>query len=303
MIAATIDSCICKFLKPLRQLLVGGLILLPLPAAARAAEIAPSALPGTASGVVVPSFWDPAVTPEKPDPDTLRSIRFLTEADDPPFGFTLPDGTLVGFDVDLARALCAELDVTCTIQVRPFDTIVPAIKAGLADAAIASLAITDAALAQVDFTSPYYKTPARFATRSETSFAVVAPDAIAGKRVGVTRGTAHEAFLKAFFPKVDLRPYGDAAAARAALKGGAVDLVFGDGIALAQWLGGPDAAACCSFTGGPYTERRFFGDGAGIAVRHGDDALRAALDYALARVAAKGRYADLYLKYFPIGIY
>ncbi|HEX4764773.1 MAG TPA: transporter substrate-binding domain-containing protein [Lichenihabitans sp.] len=303
MVAATIDSCICKFFDSLRGPLIGGLILLLLPAAALAAETAPSAPSGNAAGVFVPSFWDPAVTPEKPDPDTLRSIRFLTEGDDPPFGFTLSDGTLVGFDVDLARALCAELDVTCTIQVRPFDTIVPAIRAGLADAAIASLAITDDALAQVDFTSPYYKTPARFATRTETSFGVITPDVVAGKRVGVARGTAHEAFLKAFFPNVDLRPYGDAAEARAALKAGAVDLVFGDGIALAQWLGGPDAAACCSFAGGPYTESRFFGDGAGIAVRHGDDALRAALDYALARVAAKGRYADLYLKYFPIGLY
>ena len=303
MVAATIDSCICKFLDSPWRLLVGGLFALLLPAAALAVETAPSAPSGSAPGVFVPSFWDPAVTPGKPDPDTLRSIRFLTEGDDPPFSFALPDGTLAGFDVDLARALCAELGVTCTIQVRPFDTIVPAIKAGLADAAIASLAITDEALAQVDFTSPYYKTPARFASRSEASVAVIGPDAIAGKRVGVARGTAHEAFLKAFFPKIDLRPYGDAGEARAALKAGAVDLVFGDGIAMAQWLGGADAAACCGFVGGPYTESRFFGDGAGIAVRHGDESLRAALDYALSRVAAKGRYADLYLKYFPVGIY
>ncbi len=303
MIAATIDSCICKFADSLRWSLVGGLVFLLLPGAALAGDTAPSPPSGGPPAVFVPSFWDPAVTPEKPDPATLGSIRFITEGDDPPFGFTLSDGTLAGFDVDLARALCAELEVTCTIQVRPFDTIVPALKAGLADAAIASLAITDDALTQVDFTSPYYRTPARFAARSEAGAGVITPDALAGKRVGVARGTAHEAFLKAFFPKADLRLYGDAAEARAALKAGTVDLVFGDGIALAQWLGGPDAAACCGFAGGPYTESRFFGDGAGIAVRHGDGPLRAALDYALARVAAKGRYADLYLKYFPIGVY
>ena len=69
------------------------------------------------------------------------------------------------------------------------------------------------------------------------------------------------------------------------------------------WLGGEAAAGCCTLRGGPYTESRYFGEGAGIAVRKGDTTLRRALDYALARLARNGIYADLYLKYFPIGFY
>ncbi len=253
--------------------------------------------------VFVPSFWDPARLPDKPDLGGLKTIRFVTEGDYPPFGFAGPDGTLVGFSVDLARALCEELKVACTIQTRRFDTIVPALQAGATDAAIASLAITPQALENVDFTSPYYKTPARFAARRESKFGDILPETIGSRRVGVERGTAHEAFLKAFFPAAAVQAFGSQAELRAALTSSAVELAFGDGIALAQWLGSPASAACCAFAGGPFTESRFFGQGAGIAVRRGNGTLRAALDYGLARLAAQGTYADLYLKYFPIGVY
>ncbi len=45
-------------------------------------------------------------------------IRFLTETDYPPFNFTGPDGNPAGFNVDLARLICEEIKVTCTIQMR-----------------------------------------------------------------------------------------------------------------------------------------------------------------------------------------
>lgn len=262
---------------------------------ARAADAAPP--------VFVPSFWDPASLPEKPDLSSIERIRFLTEDDHPPFGFLAADGTLMGFDVDLARALCEELKTACTIQVRRFDTIVAALKAGIADAAIASMAITPRALDTVDFTSAYYRTPARFVARQESRIGDVLPETVAGKRIGVERGTAHEAYLRAVFPAAGLQTFAAAAEARAALGSGAVDLVFGDGITLAQWLQSPASKACCAFAGGPFTESRFFGEGAGIAVRKGNGPLRAALDYALARLAVRGVYSDLTLKYFPIGAY
>lgn len=275
-------------------------------ASGRTGLAAPAPPPPAASAspdVFVPSFWDPRAQLEKPDLGNLQAIRFVTEDDYPPFGFTLPDGSLVGFDVDIARAICDELKVVCTVQVRRYDTIVPALKAGAADAAVASMAITDQALQSVDFTSAYYRTPARFVARLDSKLGAILPETIGGKRVGVQSGTAHEAYLRTFFPSASLRSYGSAGEVRAALTSGAVDLVFGDGISLARWLAGAETSACCGFVGGPFTESRFFGEGAGIAVRKGNVALRKALDYALARLAAKGVYSDLYLKYFPISIY
>lgn len=253
--------------------------------------------------VFVPSFWDPHAMPERPKPGTLEAIHFLTEDDYPPFGFTLADGTLFGFNVDLARALCDELQVTCTIQARRYDTLIGALDAGSGDAVIASLAITAKARRVVDFTAPYYRTPARFLARQDAHIAAVTPDSLAGRKVAVEKGSAHEAFLRTFFPKVIAVPLATAPEAWAAVRNGTADLAFSDGIATAQWLNGPEPGGCCGFVGGPYLESRFFGEGAGIAVRKGNHALRDALDYALARLAARGIYTDLTLKYFPVNVY
>lgn len=251
----------------------------------------------------VPSLWDPNHRLERPDLSALRLIRFITEDDYPPFEFALPDGTLAGFNVELARALCEELRVQCTVQPRRWDTILDAIEQGRGDAAISSLAITTANRARVSFTAPYYKTPARFIARQDFELNDVTPAALAGKQVGVVARTAHEAYLRQFFPQVTLRPYQTLASLRSALKREEVDLVFGDGVSFAIWLNSTDASACCAFRGGAFTEARFFGEGVGIAVRKDNHGLRRALDYALKRVAERGIYAELYLKYFPISFY
>ncbi|MDP3691396.1 transporter substrate-binding domain-containing protein, partial [Bradyrhizobium sp.] len=97
-----------------------------------AVEAAPQAVPG---------FWDPRRRPDRPDLSRLSVIRFLTETDYPPFNFTGPDGNPAGFNVDLARLLCEEIKVTCTVQMRRFETLLDAIVSNRGDAIIASLAV------------------------------------------------------------------------------------------------------------------------------------------------------------------
>jgi polar amino acid transport system substrate-binding protein len=79
-----------------------------------------------------------------------------------------------------------------------------------------------------------------------------------------------------------------------------VEYVFADALSLALWIGGTDAAGCCAFSGGPYLESRFFGEGIGLLVRKEDETLRRALDHALQRLWDEGKYAELYLRFFPI---
>jgi polar amino acid transport system substrate-binding protein len=256
-----------------------------------------------AQTLTVPDFFDPQHHFEKPDISTLRFIHFITEDDYPPFDFLAPDGSLAGFNVDLARAICDALQVACTVQPRRWDTIVNTIESGGAEAAIASIAITAETRKRVDFTAPYYKTPARFVARRTVEFADALPETLAGKIVGVEARTAHEAYLRTFFPRTQLRSYENAAALRSALKRNEVGIIFDDGISLAIWLNGTDAAGCCEFRGGPFTDTNYFGDGAGIAVKKGNITLRRALNYTLQHLAENGVYADLYLKYFPIGFY
>jgi polar amino acid transport system substrate-binding protein len=128
----------------------------------------------------------------------------------------------------------------------------------------------------------------------------VRPEQLEGKKVAVVAGTAHEAYIKGLFTEAELRSYPTDAAAREALRQGEVDLLFGDGISLAFWLNGTDSAGCCVFRGGPFVESRYFGEGVGIAVRRGNDTLRLAFNWALFRLWDRGRFSDLWLRYFPI---
>ena len=252
----------------------------------------------------VPNLWDARARIEKPDLSQLRAIRFLTDDDYPPFHYIGADGRLVGFNVDLARAICQELKLECTIQTRRWDLIPGAILKGEGDAAIASMAISLEARRRLDFTAPYYRTPARFAVRKDARSRVNEVPGLNGRIVAVVTGSAHEAFLKMFFKEMRLEPVTDFdAATRMLLRGGA-DAVFADGLALAFWLNGSVSQDCCRFLGGPYLESRFFGEGVGIALRLDDETgLKRALDYALQRLWDRGVYTDLYLKHFPIGYY
>src|SRR5918995_378542 len=233
------------------------------------------------AAAAVPGFWDPRRRPERPDLSRISIIRFLTEIDYPPFNYAGPGGNPAGFNVDLARAMCEELKVNCTIQMRRFDTLVDALAENRGDAVIASLAVTSEARRRIDFTDPYYRSPARFVARRDSSIEDVVPEKLEGRKVAVVAGTAHEAYLKALFPEAELLPYPNSDLARLGLRRGDVDLLFGDAIALAFWLNGTTSENCCAFRGGPYIDNRYFGEGIGIAVRKGNDPMRLSLNWAL----------------------
>jgi polar amino acid transport system substrate-binding protein len=262
----------------------------------------PSKIPA-AGELFIPSLFDPGGRPAAPDPASLKPIRFLTADDYPPFEFPGADGALAGYNIDVARALCAELKLSCSIQPRRWDNLLDALEAGEGDAIVASLRESAATRGKARFTAPYYLTPARFVALAGARNFDARPEGLRGVTIGVEAGSAHEAFLRAFFPRATLAPFPDRAQAMAALLAGQIELAFGDAIGLAGWMNGQPKAGCCVFQGGPFLEPRFFGEGIGIAVRRDDDALRQALNWALRRLDERGAMTELYLKYFPIGIY
>jgi polar amino acid transport system substrate-binding protein len=224
----------------------------------------------------------------------------MTEVDYPPFDYAGQDGNPSGLNVDLARQICEELHVSCTVQMRRFDTLFAALDDNRGDAAIASISVTPDARKRADFSDPYYRPVARFVVRRDARIGEVRPERLEGKKVAVVAGTAHEQYLRALFTEAEVRPYPTSDAAREALRRGEVDLLFGDGFALAFWLNGTDSSGCCEFAGGPFVESRYFGEGVGVAVKRGNDTLRLAINWALFRLWEKGRFTDLWLRYFPI---
>lgn len=250
-------------------------------------------------GLPVPGFWDPRRRPERPDL-RLTLIRFVSEVDYPPFNYAAADGNPAGFNIELARMICEELKVDCTVQMRRFDTLIDAVNENKADAVIASIAVSPETRKRVDFSDPYYRPVARFAAQRDAIKGPVTPENLEGKTIAVVAGTAHEAYLKALFTGAQVKSYPTAEEARAALQRREADLLFGNGFSLAFWLNGTESANCCAFAGGPFVESRFFGEGIGIAVKKGNDVLRQAINWALFRLWEKGKFADLWLKYFPI---
>ena len=146
------------------------------------------------------------------DPRAARRVvlRFVTEGDFPPFNFYDEDGVLTGFNVDLARAVCVELNTACDINVREWTALLDTLAQGQADAAIAGHAVNPHALLKVDFSDRYFHTPGRFAGRRDAGSLDAGVDSLEGKRIGVASGTAHEAFVRQFFLGSRINVYDDA---------------------------------------------------------------------------------------------
>jgi polar amino acid transport system substrate-binding protein len=289
----------------LRRLIVAAVIAAALVgdaggAAAQQQSQEQTAAPKVFQPASVPSFWDPRRRPERPDMSRINLVRFMTEVDYPPFNYAGADGNPAGFNVDLARLICEELKVACTIQMRRFDTLIDSLDENRGDAAIASMSVTEETRKRVDFSDPYYRPVSRFVARRDGGIEDATPEHLEAKKIAVVARTAQEAYLRALFTEAEVRPYPTAEAARDALQRREVDLLFDDGFGLAFWLNGTESANCCLFVGGPYSESRFFGEGIGIAVKRGNDTLRQAFNWALFRLWENGRFTDLWLRYFPI---
>jgi len=228
------------------------------------------------------------------------TLRVLTDSDFPPFNYYEEDNTLTGFNVDIARAICIEMAVVCDIRVRPWNELLPALQKGEADAVIASHKLSPNALLGIDFTDRYYHTPGRFVGKRTLPRLEITPEGLENKRIAVTKGTAHEAYVRAFFRDSTIRAYETPELARDAVLTGAAEVLFDDGISLAFWLNGTASKACCEFKGGPFAEPKYFGDGIGIAVSRADGQLKGQINAALRKLRENGRYEETVLRYFPL---
>ena len=134
-------------------------------------------------------------------------LRIGVEGAYPPFSEKTASGELIGFDIEVANALCEKMGRKCELVEQDWDGIIPALLAKKYDAIVASMSITEERKKRVDFTDKYYNTPAKFVA-AENSGLSDSPDALAGKRIGVQRGTIHQCYMEKKFPNAELVLYG-----------------------------------------------------------------------------------------------
>lgn len=259
----------------------------------------------SAEDAAPPGFWEPRQRQSRPDLSALARLRFLTTVDFFPFNYLDAENRLSGLHVDLAREICAELEIMerCQVQALPWDELDTALENRQGEAIIAGMAITAENRERYLFSRPYLRFPARLVTRRGEKLTEPLHTAIAGKRVGVLGASAHEMLLRDLFPEAQSVVYSRTDWLFDDLKSGRIDAVFGDGVKLSFWLAGQDSENCCTFAGGPYLAPEYLGQGLAIAVPRDMPQLAQAIDFALHSINASGRFTDIYLRYFPVGFY
>jgi arginine/ornithine transport system substrate-binding protein len=190
------------------------------------------------------------------------------------------------------------MKVKCEWVTQDWDGIIPALQAGKFDAIIASMSITEERKKKVDFTGKYYFTPARFVAKKGSGLQIT-KEGLKGKRVGVQRATIHDKFLTDNFgDTVEVVRYGTQDEANTDLINGRLDAILADSVALKFGLLDKPEGKDFAFVGPPETDPRWFGPGAGIAVRKEDTDLRDKLNAAINAIRADGTWERIKQKYF-----
>lgn len=227
-------------------------------------------------------------------------IRIATEGAYPPFNFTDTDGSLKGFDVDIANALCKEMKAKCAIVAQDWDGIIPGLMANKYDAIIASMSVTEERKQQIDFTNKYYTTPLAVVAPKDTGLKGVSVEDLEGKSVGAQASTTQANYATDVYEKagIDVKLYPTQEEAAADLQNGRIDALISDKFVVVDWLNG-EGKDCCAMIGDvPGTETE-----AGIGLRKGEDALKERFNKAIDAIVANGTYGKIVAKYFPFDIY
>jgi arginine/ornithine transport system substrate-binding protein len=230
-------------------------------------------------------------------------IRIGVEGAYPPFSYVDTDGQLKGFDIDFANALCEVMNAECSLVQQDWDGIIPALMAKKYDAIVASMSITEERKQKVDFTNKYYQTPAKFVTKKGSGLEI-SPAGLKGKTIGVQRATIHDSFLSDNYgDSVEIKRYGSQDEVYLDLQAGRIDAALQDSVAAWDGFLNTDAGKDFEFVGPDFSDPKWFGDGAGIAVRKGDDELREAMNKGIDTLRQNGTYQKIQEKYFDFDVY
>jgi arginine/ornithine transport system substrate-binding protein len=240
-----------------------------------------------------------AASAQAPD---WKKIRIGVEGAYPPFSEMGPDGKIKGFDIDIANALCADLKAECTLVQQEFDGMIPALQARKFDAVVASMSITEERKRSVAFTDKYYSTPGRLVAKKGTTLQATAAG-MKGRRIGVQRSTTHDRFATDTFKDSEIVRYTGQDQVFLDLAAGRIDASMEDEVAADVGFLKRPAGKDFAFFGPEFHDPKYFGAGAGIAVRKGDAELKAKLDQAIKDIRANGTYQKIAKQYFEFNVY
>ena len=216
---------------------------------------------------------------------SAQELTFAMEPSYPPFETTNEKGEIIGFDVDVANAICKEIQATCKFKGEAFDALIPNLKAKRFDASISAIDITDARAKQVLFSDAYYDSTASYVTLKGKATLESA------KNVGVQNGTTFQQYTVAETKQYTTKAYASLQSAILDLKSGRIDMIFGDTAVLADMISKEPEM---QFVGEKVANKKYFGNGLGIAMHKSNKELAEQLNKGLAAIKANGEYQKIY---------
>ena len=201
-----------------------------------------------------------------------QDLTFAMEPSYPPFESTNEKGEIIGFDVDIANAICKEIQATCHFKGEAFDALITNLRSKRFDAAISAIDITDARAKQVLFSEPYYDSTASY----------------------VQNGTTYQQYTVAETKQYSPKSYASLQDAVLDLKNGRIDIIFGDTAVLADMI---SKEPNIEFVGDKVNNKKYFGNGFGIAMNKSNKELAESLNKGLAAIKANGEYQKIYDKW------
>jgi arginine/ornithine transport system substrate-binding protein len=231
------------------------------------------------------------------------TLRIAVEGAYPPFSSMDKNGKVQGFDVDFANALCDQIKAKCELIVQDWDGIIPGLLSKKFDAVISSMSITEERKKKVAFSKKYYQSPARF-VRKIGSGIEINDKSLAGKTVGIQRGTIHEPYVTEVYKGIlTVKLYATQDEAYLDMKAGRIDLLIADAVALSFGLLDTPSGKAYEFIGPELTDAKWFGEGVGIALRKGETELETKFSNGIAALRQNGNYDKIQKKYFVYDIY
>ncbi|GEA60168.1 ABC transporter substrate-binding protein [Vibrio comitans] len=232
-----------------------------------------------------------------------KEVRLASDFTYPPFNYKNAEGTPVGFDIEIADALCEQAELKCTWVSQGWDSLIPSLLARKSDVIMASMRITEERKKRILFTDKYYQTPARFVANSDSNFAID-EDGLKGKVIGVQQGTIHDRYVTDKFGKIaDIKRYGGQDEVYIDMQNGRLDATFGNSDQLALAFLDKEIGQGFEFKGEAVTDKAYIGEGTALALRQQDKELAEKFNKAIAEIRANGTYDKIAAKYFSFDIY
>jgi octopine/nopaline transport system substrate-binding protein len=254
---------------------------------------------------------------------TTASIAF--EGAYEPWNLTKPDGTIDGFEPELAKDICARAKIECKFIPQDWDGMMAGLAAGKFDVIMDALSITADRQKRIDFSKPYANTPAVFAVNKKGPLANIAGTgtvlkldlngegpgakeaiealrkALTGKSIGIQSATVYSDWVyKNFKDVATIREYKTSPEHDLDLIAGRIDAAFDDATYFTTAFSKPDNVDL-AFSG-PEFGGLIWGPGEGLGIRKTDADLTAKFDAAIAAALADGTVKRLSMKWFKLDV-